>query len=60
MNSNYEWQQQQTNQRIQKHMRESQQHRMSKQQTDSARQDSSKSILRLPLRLVTAILTLGR
>lgn len=60
MNSNYEWQQQQTNQRIQKHMRESQQHRMSKQQTDSARQDSSKNILRLPLRLVTAILTLGR
>jgi hypothetical protein len=60
MNNNYEWQQQHTNQRIQKRLRDSQQHCMSKKQKDQARQDSAQSIIRLPLRLVTAILSLGR
>ncbi len=60
MNGNYEWQQQQTNQRIQKRMQESQQHRMSKQEKSSPRESSAGSIFRMPLRLVTAILSLVR
>ena len=58
MNSNYEWQKQHTQQRIQKRMRESQQHQMSKRQNDSTGENAAQSIIRLPLRLVTAILHL--
>ena len=60
MNSNYEWQKQQTQQRIQKRMQESHQHRKSKQQNARPDEGSSQSIIRLPLRLITAIFSLGR
>ena len=60
MNSNYEWQKQQTQQRIQKRMQESHQHRKSKQQNGRQDEGSSQSIIRLPLRLITAIFSLGR
>ncbi len=61
MNSNYEWQQQQTNQRLQKRRQEAHQHRLSKQQdANSQSPGSARSIIRLPLRLVTALLGLGR
>jgi hypothetical protein len=60
MNSNYEWQQQHTKQKIQKRLNESQQHHLSKQESPSSRDDSRQGMIRFPLRLVSAILSLGR
>lgn len=60
MNGNYEWQQQQAKQRVQKQLRVSQQHRLSKQQKGAPQTDSTQSIIRLPLRLVTALFSLVR
>jgi hypothetical protein len=60
MNSNYEWQQQHTKQKIQKRLDESQQHRLRKQESAPSPEDSRQGIVSFPLRLVSAILSLGR
>lgn len=60
MNSNFEWQLQQSKQRIQKQMENAQRHRLAKKENDSPVSNTAHTVFRLPLRLVTAILTLIR
>jgi hypothetical protein len=60
MHGNYEWQQNQVKQQINKRMRESEQHRLARREDKSADKGAAHSVIRLPLRLVTAILHLGR
>jgi hypothetical protein len=60
MHSNYQWQKHQTDERIQQRLQESQRHRLANQQQDTQPHESTaRSILRLPLRLVTAVLRIG-
>lgn len=59
MNSNYEWQEQYTNQRLQQRRQESRQHRLSKQHEEVSSNEAS-SIIRFPARLVNFLLGLIR
>jgi hypothetical protein len=60
MNSNFEWQQQQTKQRIQKRMGDGHRHRLAKKESDSPASNAAHTAFRLPMRLVTAIFALIR